>query len=157
MNTYGKRGIANDWFRSYLSDRQQFVSIEGVRSQNVPIKIGVPQGSILGPLLYLVYVNDIEKSCGGVILSFAGDTTLITSHANFHDLYANANRHINDLYMWFCANKLSLNAGKTKYIVLRPKHMKQNLSQHKINISDTMLSRIGLILNQASKENITIT
>ena len=62
-------------------------NIEGVRSQNVPIKIGVPQGSILGPLLYLVYVNDIEKSCGGVILSFADDTTLITSHANLHDLY----------------------------------------------------------------------
>ena len=62
---------------------------------------------------------------------------------HLHDLYKNANRHINDLYMWFRANKLSLNTGKTKYIVLRQKHIKQNLSQHKINIGDTILSRIG--------------
>ena len=107
------------------------------------IKIGVPQGSILGPLLYLVYVNDIGNSCSGSILSFADDTTLITSHANLLDLYTIANRNINELFMWFCANKLSLNAGKTKYIVLRPRHMKQNFSLHTVHIGDTVISRIG--------------
>ena len=122
LSNYGIRGIANNWFRSYLTNRYQFVSIEGARSQMAHIKIGVPQGSILGPLLYLVYVNDIGDSCNGSILSFADDTTLITSHANLLDLYTIANRNINELYMWFCANKLSLNADKTKYRVLRPRH-----------------------------------
>ena len=143
LSNYGIRGIANDWFRSYLTGRYQFVSIEGVRSQMAHIKIGVPQGSILGPLLYLVYVNDIGNSCSGSILSFADDATLITSHANLLDLYTIANRNINELFMWFCANKLSLNAGKTKYIVLRPRHMKQNLSLHTVHIGDTVISRIG--------------
>ena len=107
------------------------------------IKIGVPQGSIVGPLLYLVYVNDIGNSCNGSILSFADDTTLITSHASLLDLYTIANRNINALYKWFCANKLSLNAGKTKYIVLRTRHMKQDLSLHTVHICDTVISRIG--------------
>ena len=66
LSNYGIRGIANDWFRSSLTGRYPFVSIEGVRSQMAHIKIGVPQGSILGPLLYLVYVNDIGNSCSGL-------------------------------------------------------------------------------------------
>ena len=76
MEKYGIRGIANDWFRNYLSDRTQFVDINGIQSQKVLIQIGVPQGSILGPLLYLIYVNDIGNSCAGNVLSFADDTTL---------------------------------------------------------------------------------
>ena len=129
MNNYGIRGIAHDWFGSYLSDRQQFVEIDGNLSERVPIKIGVPQGSILGPLLYLIYVNDIGNSCRGNILSFADDTTLYTSNSNLHELYANANVQVNDLYQWFCSNRLSLNSNKTKYILLRPKHMRENLSR----------------------------
>ena len=65
-----------EWFRNYLSERQQFVEIDGKKSQMALIQIGVPQGSILGPLLYLIYVNDICNSCQGNILSFADDTTL---------------------------------------------------------------------------------
>ena len=70
MNNYGIRGLANDWFKNYLSGRQQYVDIDGVTSHKVKIQIGVPQGSILGPLLYLSYVNDIGNSCHGMILSF---------------------------------------------------------------------------------------
>ncbi len=132
LNTYGVRGIANDWFRSYLSDRHQYVEMEGNRSGILPIKIGVPQGSILGPLLYLIYVNDIGNSCKGNVLSFADDTTLYSSHSNIEQLFANANKHINDLYQWFCANRLSLNANKTKYIVIRQKHMKYDLNKYTI-------------------------
>ncbi len=129
LNTYGVRGIANDWFRSYLSDRHQYVEMEGNRSGILPIKIGVPQGSILGPLLYLIYVNDIGNSCKGNVLSFADDTTLYSSHSNIEQLFANANKHINDLYQWFCANRLSLNANKTKYIWLRKEDIKYPLFQ----------------------------
>jgi retron-type reverse transcriptase len=98
MNNYGIRGIAQNWFRSYLSDRQQFVEIDGKISERVPINIGVPQGSILGPLLYLIYVNDIGNSCTGNILSFADYTTLYTSNSNLNKLFENANEQVNDLY-----------------------------------------------------------
>ena len=150
MNTYGIRGIANEWFMSYLSERQQFVEIDGIRSSLSPIRIGVPQGSILGPLLYLIYVNDIGNSCKGNILSFADDTTLCTSHSDLSQLYFDANLQINALYQWFCSNRLSLNAMKTKYIVLRPKHMRQDLTPYSIHISNTELVRIGNDCNEQS-------
>ena len=112
LNNYGIRGLANEWFKNYLSERQQFVETDGKTSQVPLIQIGVPQGSILGPLLYLIYVNDIGNSCQGNILSFADDTTLCTSHSNLDELYANANEQTNDVYQWFCSNRLSLNAKK---------------------------------------------
>ena len=143
MNNYGIRGLANDWFKNYLSCRQQYVDIDGITSHQVKIQIGVPQGSILGPLLFLLYVNDIGNSCHGRILSFADDTTLITSSSNLNELFTNANVYINNLYEWFCSNRLSLNANKTKYIVLRPRHTREDLSQYNIHIGNTQLSRIG--------------
>ncbi len=143
LTNYGIRGTANDWFRSYLSDRIQYVEVEGNRSKTVPIHIGVPQGSILGPLLYLIYVNDIGNSCDGNILSYADDTTLYTSHTDVRQLYDNANAQINELYRWFCANKLSLNAKKTKYIMIRPKHKKYDLKQFSMHIDNIPLDRIG--------------
>ena len=76
LNNYGIRGIANKWFASYLCERSQFVDIDGNISSSKSITCGVPQGSILGPLLYLIYVNDIHKSCNSNIVSFADDTTL---------------------------------------------------------------------------------
>ena len=94
MNNYGIRGLANDWFKNYLSCRQQYVDIDGITSHQVKIQIGVPQGSILGPLLFLLYVNDIGNSCHGMILSFADDTTLITSSSNLNELFTNANVYI---------------------------------------------------------------
>ena len=94
LNTYGIRGNVNNWFRSYLSDRKQFVDIDGHSSSHVNMQCGVPQGSILGPLLYLLYVNDISKSCRGNILSFADDTTLYMSNSNLNELFLEANSTI---------------------------------------------------------------
>ncbi len=124
LDKYGIRGIAKDWFKSYLSERYQFVEIDGHRSQRTPISIGVPQGYILGPLLFLIYVNDIGNSCQGDILSFADDTTMYTSHSNLALLHENANKQINEL---------SLNAKKTKYIIIRPKYKKQDLNQYSVS------------------------
>ena len=77
MNNYGIRGLASDWFKNYLSGRQQYVDTDGVTSHTGKIQIEVPQGYILGPLLYLLYVNDIGNSCHDIIASFAYYTTLI--------------------------------------------------------------------------------
>jgi len=143
LNSYGVRGVANQWFKSYLSDRSQFVELDKEYSSLLPIGCGVPQGSILGPLLYLIYVNDIFNSCNGNIVSFADDTTLFMSHCDVHQLFANANIQVNNLFEWFCANKLSLNANKTKFIVIRPNHTHCDLTGLNIYIDNTMLKRIG--------------
>ena len=82
LNVYGIRGIVNKWFASYLCDRSQFVDIDGNTSSSQSISCGVPQGSILGPLLYLIYVNDIHKSYISNILSFADDMTLFVSNSD---------------------------------------------------------------------------
>ena len=143
LNVYGIRGIVNKWFASYLCDRSQFVDIDGNTSSSQSISCGVPQGSILGPLLYLLYVNDIHKSCNSNILSFADDTTLFVSNSDIGSLYEEANKEINSLYMWFCANKLSLNAKKTKYIILRPQSKKCAVENKNIVIDGVSLERIG--------------
>ena len=91
------------------------MEIEESRSNIYQIECGVPQGSILGPLLYLIYVNDIAMSTTANILSFADDTSLYLSNSDERELYVSANSAIKSLYEWFCANKLALNASKTKY------------------------------------------
>ena len=143
LRCYGIRGIVNDWIANYLANRKQSVEIDSHRSSLQNVKCGVPQGSILGPLLYLIYVNDISNSCSTNILSFADDTTLYSSNSDVKQLISNANSHINDLFQWFCANKLSLNANKTKYIIIKPKQKKINMSDLNIHINNTPLTRIG--------------
>ena len=143
LKSYGIRGLANDWFSSYLSNRTQFVEIDGQNSSRKQIMCGVPQGSILGPLLFLLYVNDIHQACESSILSFADDTTLYISDHNFISLFGKVNEEINKLYKWFCANKLSLNANKTKYIVIRPKHRRCDLDNMNVLINYIPLNRIG--------------
>ena len=110
------------------------------------------QGSILGPLLHLVYVSDIGKSNKYDFLSFSDDTTLHLSHYKLNTLYINVNKAINDAYEWFSANKLALNANKTKYIVINPKTVTCNLAEFNVNIVDITVERIGLnCTDQATK------
>ena len=91
----------------------------GTPSENFcQIDCGVPQGSILGPLLYLIYVNDFyaclnKSSC----ILFADDTTMIVTAKSYEDLFHFANDDLIQLYSWLCANKLTINLDKTKYIV----------------------------------------
>ena len=107
MHFYGFRGIVYNWFENYLTGRRQYVEIEESRSNIYQIECGVPQGSILGPLLYLIYVNDIAMSTTANILSFADDTSLYLSNSDERELYVSANSAIKSLYEWFCANKLA--------------------------------------------------
>ena len=118
---YGIRGVANKWFSSYLSNRQQKVSINGESSNWLPITCGVPQGSILGPLLFLIYINDMHLSIEhSAIYHFADDTNLLHSCKSFKILRKRVNKDLQLLYEWLCANRLSLNGGKTEFIVFRP-------------------------------------
>ena len=113
---YGIRGVAYSWFRSYLHGRTQKVMYNGVLSDNTCcINCGVPQGSILGPLLYLIYVNDCSKSLqhSSAIL-YADDTTLVISAKTYSELFRFMNEDLKNLHQWLCSNKLALNASKTK-------------------------------------------
>ena len=118
LRNLGIRGIPLSWFKSYLSNRSQFVDFNGVKSNKKKITCGVPQGSILGPLLFLVYINDIVHTldnCNSIL--FADDTTLLFADTDFDNLVTTMNQNIDKVYKWFCLNKLSLNIDKTNYVI----------------------------------------
>ena len=119
LQYYGIRGIAYQWFKSYLYNRQQYTVINNVSSCLTYVQCGVPQGSILGPLLFLLYVNDI--SCvlpGENVKLFADDTNLFISGVDINVLNSKCNRCIETLNRWFIANRLHMNADKTNIMVI---------------------------------------
>lgn len=120
LEHYGIRGIALKWFKNYLHNRLQYVVVNGVKSQSRKVKYGVPQGSVLGPLLFLIYINDIINSSQLFTYSlFADDTCLLSHHKDMHNLILSANNEVHNIFKWFCCNKLLLNASKTQYVVFR--------------------------------------
>lgn len=128
LNHYGFRGITQDWFRNYLSNRKQFVVYNSKKSQFENIKCGVPQGSILGPLLFILYVNDICNTSKVLkTILFADDTTCFYSHKNVNILCDTVNKELKEICNWFKANKLSLNAKKTNLMFLGTRFQTKNV------------------------------
>lgn len=124
LKHYGITGISLDLMRSYISGRQQFVEIENTKSDTLTLTTGVPQGSILGPLLFLIYINDI--ACASKLFKFiiyADDTNLTTNielvvQQNPHvEISTILNRELSMISDWLGCNKLSLNVGKSKYMI----------------------------------------
>ena len=114
MDHYGVRGPENSWFKNYLSDREQFVSINGTYSEIVKTLCGVPQGSVLGPLLFLIYINDLPNATEFLTLLFADDTTFQYSGTNLDLLFEKCNFELEKASTWFKSNRLTLNVKKTK-------------------------------------------
>ena len=110
-----------DWFQSYLSDRKQYVDINGKSSDLLNITCGVPQGSVLGPLLFLIYINDLPNI--SKILNFylfADDTNIYYESSSLDNLERTVNSELNKLFLWLNVNRLSLNIDKTNFIVFHP-------------------------------------
>ena len=118
LHHYGIRGIALDWFRSYLTDINMYVDYKGITSKEHNINYGAPQGSVLGPLLFILYTNNLPNTLTvSKSILFADDTTIYYSHSNLNTLYTNLNKDLQILNDWFKTNKLSLNVSKTQYMM----------------------------------------
>ena len=117
LDHYGIRGPMNKWFKSYLENRLQYVSILGYKSQKAINKHGVPQGSVLGPLLFLIYINDLHAAINySETYHFADDTSLLLIEDSYKKIQKKANLDLKFLYKWLLANKISLNTEKTELL-----------------------------------------
>ena len=129
LYAYGIRSLANCWIKIYLSGRKQYVSYNNTNSAFDDIICGVPQGSIPGPLLFLLYINDLPLSSpSSHFIIFADDTNILFSHEDPVQLEKLINTELKEISNWFKLNKLSLNIDKTNFMIFKNK-TKKNQSQ----------------------------
>ena len=119
LEKYGVIGLEHTWFFSYLKNRRQLCRVNGVASNMEEIKCGVPQGSCLGPLLFLIYINDLPFALkNSEVTMYADDTSISYSSKNIDDLNETLNSDLDSLKQWLEGNKLSLNVIKTQAMVI---------------------------------------
>ena len=121
LDHYGIRGNAHKLLSSYLCNRRQYVNINNVNSDTQSINYGVPQGSILGPLLFLLYINDLENSVNNTPRFFANDTCIIANSSSILELEQHLNLEPNNIASWISANKRTLNPTKSFALIVSPK------------------------------------
>ena len=118
LEHYGVRGTALGLVKSYLCNRKQYVSFDSESSTRRDITCGVPQGSVLGPLLFILYINDICNTSDKLTFClFADDTSLLYTHNNVDEAIRNLNMELVKLSTWLLANKLCINVLKSNYII----------------------------------------
>ena len=123
LNCYGIRGIALDWFSSYLTNRSQTVIYNEQESEMKETLCGVPQGSIRGPLLFLIYINDLPSASNLFMpILFADDTNLFCNGPNPGELIEKINEELKPIYKWVNVCKLSLNIEKTNFMLFTPRN-----------------------------------
>ena len=134
MEHYGIRGVAINWFKSYLTNRKQFTFINGFSSSVNFISCGVPQGSVLGPLLFLLYINDLPNISKKLdFFLFADDTNIYFEAKTFSQLEKKMNKELKKLYTWLIVNRLALNISKTNFIVFHPQNKEKKRITIRIN------------------------
>ena len=138
----GFRGPVHSWLSSFLSNRRQYVDVGSSSSCSLPITIGVPQGSTLGPLLFILYINDMENSLSNMnIIHFADDSTLHTKLRRNSNITTLVNNELCSINSWLQANKLFLNIDKTKYMIF---YLKDKPPDINISISNVTIMRTDL-------------
>ena len=140
LEIYGIRGVVQNWLADYLTNRTQYVNINGICSDKRLTTCGVPQGSVLGPTLFLLNINDIcNVSKIFNIILFADDTNLFHTGLDIKTMCQTISYELSEINKWFQANKLSLNVLKTNYIIFG-KRRKLN-ENYNICIDDISLDR----------------
>ena len=141
LSMYGIQDTALEWFRDYLTNRSQYVTYNFKKSAKENITCGVPQGSILGPLLFLIYINDLAMVSDAFLsVLFADDTNLFISGHDIETLCNRINEDLEKIQEWLCANKLSLNVMKTHYMVFTSRN--KSVSDIDIRINNVSIERV---------------
>ena len=151
LDQYGFRGNINCWFKSYLNKRSQYVCIENSKSSLKEIKFGVPQGSILGPLLFILYINDMWKCTQLNLIHFADDSTAFMPFSNPASICSSINSELTKVDDWICANQLSLNASKTTYSIFssRKFNLSSSIAIRNVNIERSRCQKfLGVLLDE---------
>lgn len=154
LKHYGIRGVPFNWFKSFLFSRTQYVTISGHKSSVKKISNGVPQGSVLGPLLFLLYINDLNNAIHySTISHFADDTSLFHSNKSLKSMTKKVNLDLKSLCHWLSANKISLNADKTEFILFRHKRKVINFEvKLKLNgkrlIQSSVINFLGVFVDE---------
>ena len=160
----GIRGVMYNWIQNYLSNRSQFTFVNNVSSDIGNIVCGVPQGSVLGPLLFLLYVNDISNAVSGDRLKmFADDTNLFIFGSNISVIETEANICLKNMELWFIANKLSLNIDKTCYTLFNKFGKNVHNTSLDLHINGQQITKVasskylGVIIDESFKWNEHVT
>lgn len=134
LERMGIRGTQYNLLKDYLSKRCQCVKINGFTSSDLPVTYGVPQGSILGPTLFLAYINDLcgLEIAGGKIITYADDTVLLFSGHTWDEVFRDAQRGFDIVSHWLSSNILTLNADKTHYIAFSMRNSKTPLPSYSL-------------------------
>ena len=153
LQCYGIRGVPLELFRSYLLNRRHVTRIGNVCSDERILNIGVPQGSVLGPLLFLVYINDLHRVCPEMsIVLYADDTTIVYHDESYSNLIERCNGGLVMFRQWAISNRLSLNVSKTCYMVFTNRN--HLVSNQDILYGTSVLARVdnfkflGIILDE---------
>ena len=139
----GVTGSSLEWFRSYLSQRSQVTVVGKCNSTSLPLTIGVPQGSILGPLLFIIYVNDLPTclECTDVT-TYADDTVIYCEAESSQDFQYKLDRDLRNVILWFTKNKLSLSSTKSKFILIGSPQRLSAFSSVQLNIYGEVLAKV---------------
>ena len=155
LEKLGSMGVKSvDWFRSYLTGRRQCVLVDGLVSDFLDIKCGVPQGSILGPILFLCYVNDMASSVGCHLSLYADDSTLVASGESARDLGVYLSDQLASCGRWMVDNRLSLHLGKTECILIGTRNGLRNAEDFRVVCDGDEVKRVekvkylGVLLDQ---------
>ena len=159
LQHYGVRGVHLNWFKSYSEDRTQYTEVNNTSSQILPIKNGVPQESVLGPLLFLISINDLHNVVQySDIHHFADDTNLFYSSKSLKDTNKKVNFELKNIVHWLRANKIYLDTSKADLNLFRSKrkqkrkHLNCRISGQKIKIA-CKTKYLGLLLGETFNFN----